>query len=79
MEEQSMSLEKRKPGEVHPCLSSKKALKALHLKCLEYVGERNVSYLDQSDVKLLLGGSAQVKPNVVADIMNQMVSQVRNL
>jgi D-arabinose 5-phosphate isomerase GutQ len=76
MEEQSVSLQKRKSVEAHPCLSSKKALKALHLKSLEYTAERNVSYLDQADVTLLLGGTTEVKPNVVAEIMNQMVAQV---
>ena len=78
MEEQSVSLQKRKAVEAHPCLSSRKALKALHLKCLEYIAERNVSYLDQADVTVLLGGTTEVKPNVVADIMNQMVAQVFN-
>jgi hypothetical protein len=76
MEEQSVSLQKGKAVEAHPCLSSKKALKALHSRCLEYVAERNVSYLDQADVTALLGGTTEVKPSVVALIMNQLVAQV---
>jgi hypothetical protein len=63
-------------GDLHPCLRSKKALTELHQRCLEYVHEKNVSYLDQGDVTDLLGGPSEVKPNVVADIMTQMVSQV---
>ena len=74
--EDSKPLQKRKAQESHPCLVSKRALRELHQKCLEYVHEKNVSYLDQGDVTELLGGSTEVKPNVVADIMTQMVSQV---
>lgn len=78
MEDQGALSKPSKATDIHPCLSSKKALKALHSKCLEYIAERNVSYLDQSDVKFLLDDSNPVKPNVVADIMNQMVAQVLN-
>jgi hypothetical protein len=72
-------LQSRKAQDSHPCLVSKRALRELHQKCLQYVQEKNVSYLDQSDVTELLGGSSQVKANVVADIMTQMVSQVQYL
>ena len=72
-------LQSRKAQDTHPCLVSKRALRELHQKCLQYVQEKNVSYLDQSDVTELLGGSSQVKANIVADIMTQMVSQVQYL
>ena len=74
--EDSKLLQKRDGAEMHPCLNSKKALRELHQRCLEYVHEKNVSYLDQVDVTNLLGGPSKVKPSVVADIMTQMVSQV---
>jgi hypothetical protein len=72
----SIVLNKPKKGEKHPCLESKRALKALHQKCLEYVAQRNVSYIDQPILTELLGGSDEVKPNVVAEIMTYMVSMV---
>ena len=74
--EDSKLLQKRDGAAMHPCLNSKKALRELHQRCLEYVHEKNVSYLDQVDVTNLLGGPSKVKPSVVADIMTQMVSQV---
>lgn len=74
--EDSKLLPTRNGADMHPCLNSKKALRELHQRCLEYVHEKNVSYLDQGDVTDLLGGPSKVKPNVVADIMTQMVSQV---
>lgn len=74
--EDGVALDKPKKGEKHPCLESKRALKALHAKCLEYTKQMNVSYIDQSILTQLLGGTDDVKPNVVADIMTYMVSMV---
>jgi hypothetical protein len=57
-------------------VSSKKALRAFHAKCLDYAKERNVSYLDPSDLTLLLGGPDNVKPSFVVEVMNTMLSYV---
>ena len=74
--EDSHALIRRASGKTHPCLVSKKALKSFHHICLDYVKEKNVSYLDQIILTDLLGGSDEVKPTEVADIMTQMVSKV---
>ena len=74
--EDSVTLTKPKKGENHPCLQSKKALRALHSKCLEYSKEKNVSYIDQAILTELLGGDEGVKPNVVAMIVSHMVNMV---
>ena len=59
-----------------PLLRSKKALKAFHEKCLDYVGEKNVTYLNPEDLIELLGGSGNVSPEFVKDLMNIMVANV---
>ena len=74
--EDSHALIKRQTGKTHPCLVSKKALKSFHLICLDYVKEKNVTYLDQGIITDLLGGPTEVKANEVAEIMTQMVSKV---
>jgi len=60
-----------------PLLKSKKALKAFHEKCLDYVRENNVTYLNPEDLIELLGGSGNVSPALVKDLMNVMVANVR--
>jgi hypothetical protein len=57
-------------------LSSKKALRAFHEKCLDFASERNVTYLSPDDLTELLGGSSDVKPSFVIDVMNTMVANV---
>lgn len=74
--EDSHALIKRQTGKTHPCLVSKKALKSFHLICLDYIKEKNVTYLDQAIITDLLGGPTEVKANEVAEIMTQMVSKV---
>ena len=59
-----------------PLLRSKKALKAFHEKCLDYVSEKNVTYLNPEDLIELLGGSGNVSPAFVKDLMNIMVANV---
>ena len=80
--EDSISLSKGKRAvkseyEHAPLLKSKKALKAFHEKCLDYVREKNVTYLNPEDLIELLGGSGNVSPAFVKDLMNVMVANVR--
>ena len=79
--EDSISLQKGKGAvksedEHSPLLKSKKALKAFHEKCLDYVREKNVTYLNPEDLIELLGGSGNVGPGFVKDLMNVMVANV---
>ena len=79
--EDSTSLEKGKRAvksedEHAPLLKSKKALKVFHEKCLDYVREKNVTYLNPEDLIELLGGSSNVSPVFVKDLMNIMVANV---
>ena len=68
--------EEAKSNDLGTLLKSKRALKAFHEKCLEFVHEKNVSYLSPEDLTLLLGGTSKVKVNFVRDLMNTMLTNV---
>ena len=68
--------EKKTEDDHGPLLKSKKALSAFHEKCLEFVRENNVTYLNPEDLAELLGGSSNVSPAFVKDLMNLMVANV---
>ena len=70
-------VKREKKGDEHgSLLKSRRALKAFHEKCLEFVRERNVTYLSPDDLMELLGGPGEVKVNFVRDLMNTMLTNV---
>jgi hypothetical protein len=65
-----------KTDELGSLLRSKRALKAFHEKCLQFVHEKNVSYLSPDDMTTLLGGPSRAKANFVRDLINTMLTNV---
>src|SRR5438034_11824825 len=80
--EDNISLQKSKKGavknedELAPLLRSRKALKLFHEKCLDWIREKNVTYLTPDDLSVLLGESSNANPAFVKDLMNIMVANV---
>jgi hypothetical protein len=81
--EDSISLEKPRKGvksedEHAPLLRSRRALSAFHEKCLDFVRENNVTYLNPEDFTELLGGKSNVSATFIKDLMNVMVANVHH-
>ena len=80
--EDNLSLRKSKTSgvknedELTPLLRSRKALKMFHEKCLDWIREKNVTYLNPDDLTVLLGESNNINPAFVKDLMNIMVANV---
>jgi hypothetical protein len=68
---------RKREDEVSSLLTSRRALTEFHDKCLEFVKERNVTYLSPDEVGELLGAEDKMPKNFVRDVINVMLQNVR--
>lgn len=67
---------RKREDEVSSLLTSRRALTEFHEKCLNFVNERNSTYLSPEEVGELLGTEEKMPKNFVRDVINVMLQNV---
>jgi len=67
---------RKREDEASSLLTSRRALTEFHEKCLNFVNERNGTYLTPDEVGELLGTEEKTPKNFVRDVINVMLQNV---